>query len=180
MVTISNLTICNKSATCYIEMEQRVLAWRNTLGKEYPDLPGVRKYHEFLVVKAHDGMVVLKVNENCFGRSWKDSPICCYMNTDGDLQGHIVTMYDLLIASQTICHLRVLPFTRSLLLAQVQPNSHQQFPSRWYWAQESHQVGSKSCHQSQLPSAKEITIFLINTHLCIPVFIFLLLHCMTT
>ena len=56
-------------------MGERVLTWRNTLGEKYTDLPGVRKYHSFLVVKAHDGTVVMKVRENCFGGIWKDSPL---------------------------------------------------------------------------------------------------------
>jgi hypothetical protein len=51
------------------------MAWRNTLGEKYSDLPGVRKYHDFLVVKAHDGTVVMKVREHCFSGSWKDSPL---------------------------------------------------------------------------------------------------------
>ena len=39
--------------SCHIEMGEQILAWRNTLGEKYSDLPGVWKYHDFLVVKAH-------------------------------------------------------------------------------------------------------------------------------
>ena len=71
--TIGDLkSICDKSATCYIETGERVLTWRSTLGEKYSDLP---KYHDFLVVKAHDGRVVMKVRENCFSGTWKDSPL---------------------------------------------------------------------------------------------------------
>ena len=74
--TIGDLkSICDKSATCYIETGERVLTWRSTLGEKYSELPGVRKYHDFLVVKAHDGRVVMKVRENCFSGTWKDSPL---------------------------------------------------------------------------------------------------------
>ena len=67
--------IYEKSATCHIETGEIVLTWWNTLGQKYSDLPGVRKYHDFLVVKAHDGTVVMKVRENCYSESWKDSPL---------------------------------------------------------------------------------------------------------
>ena len=73
--TISDLkSICDKCATCTVETGENVLTWRNTLGEKYSDLPGVRKYHDFLIVKAHDRRVVMKVRENCFGGNWKDSP----------------------------------------------------------------------------------------------------------
>ena len=42
---------------------EQFYTWRDTLGVKYSDLPGVRKYHDFLVVKTHDGRVVMKVRE---------------------------------------------------------------------------------------------------------------------
>ena len=73
--TIGDLkSICDRSATCHIETGDQILMWRNTLGEKYSDLPGVRRYHDFLVVKDHDGSVVTTVHENCFSGSWKDSP----------------------------------------------------------------------------------------------------------
>ena len=50
-----------------------------SLGEKYTDLPGVRKYHDFLVVKAHDGTVVMKVREKCFDGIWKESPLVIYL-----------------------------------------------------------------------------------------------------
>ena len=67
--------ICDQSATTFIEDGQQVLTWRDSLGDKYSDLPGVRKLHDFLVVKAHNGNVVMKVRENCFTGEWKDSPL---------------------------------------------------------------------------------------------------------
>ena len=67
--------ICDKSATTYIEQGERVHTWRNSVGKKYSDLPGVRKLHDFLVVKTHDGRVVMKVREHCYGGDWKESPL---------------------------------------------------------------------------------------------------------
>ena len=56
--TIDELkALCDQSATTFIE---DVLTWRESLGEKYLDLPGVRKLHDFLVVKAHDGNVVIK------------------------------------------------------------------------------------------------------------------------
>ena len=67
--------ICDKSATTYIEQRDRVHTWRDSVGKKYSDLPGVRKLHDFLVVKAHDGRVVMKVHEHCYSGDWKESPL---------------------------------------------------------------------------------------------------------
>ena len=74
--TIEELkSICDRCATCYIETGERILTWRDTLSEKYSDLPGVRKYHDFLVVRAHDQTVVMKVRERCFDGQWKDSPL---------------------------------------------------------------------------------------------------------
>ena len=54
---------------------EQVYTWRDTLGVKYSDLPGVRKYHDFLVVKTHDGRVVMKVRENCYSGAWNESPL---------------------------------------------------------------------------------------------------------
>ena len=53
--------LCNRCATTYIEEGDRVFKWRECLGEKYSDLPGIRKIHDFLVVKSHDGSVVMKV-----------------------------------------------------------------------------------------------------------------------
>ncbi len=68
-------TICDQSATTFIEDGQHVLTWRDSLGDKYSDLPGVHKLHDFLVVKVHNGNVVMKMRENCFAGEWKDSPL---------------------------------------------------------------------------------------------------------
>ena len=67
--------LCGQSATTFITDGQQVLTWRDSLGDKYSDLPGVRKLHDFLVVKAHNGDVVMKVRKNCFTGVWKDSPL---------------------------------------------------------------------------------------------------------
>ena len=68
-------TLCDRSATTFIEDGQQVLTWSDSLGSKYSDLPGVRKLHDFLVVKAHDGKVVMKVRDKCYTGAWKDSPL---------------------------------------------------------------------------------------------------------
>ena len=46
------------------------------LVQKYSNLPGVRKLHDFLIiVKAHDGQVVMKVRERCFTGYWRASPL---------------------------------------------------------------------------------------------------------
>ena len=74
--TIDELqALCAQSAESIIETGEKVLAWRDTLGVKYSDLPGVRKLHDFLIVKAHDGQVVMKVRERCFTGVWRASPL---------------------------------------------------------------------------------------------------------
>ena len=67
--------LCVQSAQTSIETGEKVLVWRDTLGVKYSDLPGVRKLHDFLIVKAHDGQVVMKVRERCFTGNWRTSPL---------------------------------------------------------------------------------------------------------
>ena len=52
-----------------------MLTWRDTLSAKYSDLPGVRKLHDFLIVKGYDGHVVMKVREKCFMGEWRQSPL---------------------------------------------------------------------------------------------------------
>ena len=103
--------ICDQNATTFIEDGQQVFTWRESLGDKYSDLPGVRKLHDFLVVKAHSGNVVMKVRENCFASEWKDSPLrvrdhtvqgvptTAYSNShlhsiSAEKMGNMITMYD--------------------------------------------------------------------------------------
>ena len=52
-------------AESIIETGEKVLVWRDLLGVKYSDLPGVRKLHDFLIIKAHNGQMVM-VRERCF------------------------------------------------------------------------------------------------------------------
>ena len=63
-------SICDQYTTTYIERGEGVLTWRDSLAAKYSDLPGVRKLHDFLVVKAHDGTVIMNVREQFTG-VWK-------------------------------------------------------------------------------------------------------------
>ena len=107
--TINELkSLCTPSATTTIAKGENVLTWRETLAKKYSDLPGVRKFHDFLIVKAHTGQVVMKVREQCFGGQWKDSPLHIVNHTvlgtpftnykehniKDDKMANMVTMYD--------------------------------------------------------------------------------------
>jgi len=84
----------------------------------------MHKLHEFLVVKAHNGNVVMKVRKNCFTGEWKDSPLPVRVSTaDGvpttkysvshlhsisaEKMANMVTMYDCFIPSD--CRLDYLP-----------------------------------------------------------------------
>lgn len=67
--------LCAPTAQTFIEDGLNVLCWRDSLGQKYSDLPGVRKYHDFLFVQSHTGDVVMKVREQCYTGAWTDSPL---------------------------------------------------------------------------------------------------------
>lgn len=68
-------TLCTPSASTVVEDGDNVLTWRDSLGGKYSDLPGVRKLHDFLIVKGYDRQVVMKVREKCFTGEWRQSPL---------------------------------------------------------------------------------------------------------
>ena len=67
--------MCARSAQTLIEKGENTLVWRETISTKYSDLPGVRKFHDFLIVMKHDGVAVMKVREHCYHGLWKDSPL---------------------------------------------------------------------------------------------------------
>jgi hypothetical protein len=74
--TIDDLkTLCDRSASTHVEKGDQVFTWRECLGEKYSDLPGIRKFHDFLIVKTHDGNVLMKVRDWCFEGEWKPSPL---------------------------------------------------------------------------------------------------------
>lgn len=74
--TVNELkALCEPSATTLVENGENVLTWQDTLGHKYSDLPGVRKLHDFLVTRTHDGLVLMKVREQCFTGAWRESPL---------------------------------------------------------------------------------------------------------
>ena len=57
-------------------MWRRVIKnWRECLGEKYSNLPGIRKFHDFLIMKSHDGKVMMKVRDWCVKGSWKPLPL---------------------------------------------------------------------------------------------------------
>lgn len=67
--------VCELGAATFIVDGDQVYAWRELLGDKYTNLPGVRKLHDFLVVRTHDGSVVMKVRESIYSGGWNDSPL---------------------------------------------------------------------------------------------------------
>ena len=115
-------SLCAQSAqTVVIEKGENTLAWRETISTKYSDLPGVRTFHDFLIVMKHDGAAVMKVREHCYHGPWKDSPLhvissavsvtptTTYVdrqcNISSEKMANMILMYDLshLIIVQTTC-----------------------------------------------------------------------------
>ena len=53
--------VCELHAHTTIEDGVSVLQWCETLRNKYSDLPGTRKYHDFLIARSYDQSVVMKV-----------------------------------------------------------------------------------------------------------------------
>lgn len=107
--------LCSPFAETYIEDGENILLWRDTLSQKYSDLPGVRKYHDFLFIRSHTGDVVMKVREQCYTGTWINSPLhlvneaICGMPSSNykdikfydiksDKMANMVTMYDKFIS----------------------------------------------------------------------------------
>jgi hypothetical protein len=68
--------ICGLAASStFIEDGSGLQNWRDFLGEKYSALPGVRKLHDFLIVRMHDDKVMMKVRERIFGGVWTSSPL---------------------------------------------------------------------------------------------------------
>ena len=76
--TIDELkAVCDLHASTSIEDGVSVLQWRDMLRVKYSNLPGTRKYHDFLIARSHrhDQSVVMKVRESCCKGSFSESPM---------------------------------------------------------------------------------------------------------
>ena len=74
--TITELKgVCDLHADTTIEDGCVILQWRETLREKYSDLPGTRKYHDFLIARFYDQTVVMKVRESCYSGSFSWSPL---------------------------------------------------------------------------------------------------------
>ena len=67
--------ICSLHAATSIDDGSAVLQWREATCQKYSDLPGTRKYHDFLVARSVTGVVAMKVKEKCYGGSFVESPL---------------------------------------------------------------------------------------------------------
>ena len=67
--------ICALHAHTTIEDGASVLQWRKTLCIKYSDLPGTRKYHDYLIARSYDQSIVMKVRESCCKGPFSTSPL---------------------------------------------------------------------------------------------------------
>lgn len=74
--TITELKdVCDLYAHTTIEDGTSVLQWRDTLRIKYSDLPGTRRYYDFLIARSFDQSIVMKVRESCCSGSFSRSPL---------------------------------------------------------------------------------------------------------
>lgn len=67
--------ICDLHAHTTVENGVSILQWRETLRAKYSELPGTRKYHDFLIARSYDQSVVMKVRDSCCRGSFNKSPL---------------------------------------------------------------------------------------------------------
>ena len=48
--------------------------WREKVGEKYSNLPGIRHLHDFLTIAVPPNKTVMKVRENCYSGTLRDSP----------------------------------------------------------------------------------------------------------
>ena len=71
----NNHDVFTIGAQMVIEEGVSILQWRESLRSKYSDLPGTRKYHDFLIARSHDQSLVMKVRESCCSGSFSQSPL---------------------------------------------------------------------------------------------------------
>jgi hypothetical protein len=69
------LQICQKFSTASIATGSSIFDWRSAMAKKYSDLPGVRKMHDFLIVRSINDRVVMKVRASCHSGNAIESPL---------------------------------------------------------------------------------------------------------
>ena len=69
------LEICQRFSTGCIEDGSHIFDWRSAMAKKYSDLPGVRKIHDFLIVRSINGQVVMKLRTSCHSGIPLESPL---------------------------------------------------------------------------------------------------------
>lgn len=76
MFTIAELQrICNLHANTTIDDSSCVLQWHEATSLKYSDLPGTRKYHNFLIACSVTSNIVMKVREKCYAGTFSVSPL---------------------------------------------------------------------------------------------------------
>ena len=69
------LEICQRFSTSCIEDGSHIFDWRSAMAKKYSDLPGVRKMHDFLIVRGINDQVLMKVRTSCHSGTPIESPL---------------------------------------------------------------------------------------------------------
>jgi len=158
--TISQLQqICGLHAETIIDDGSAVLQWREATSLKYSDLPGTRKYHDFLIVRGVSGSVLMKVREKCYDGTFSVSPMSIidesadglptknYRDTHtrpltNEKMKDITSMYDKFIAPETRPDYLPPFIPPPSAGAQVQPSTSNSVPST---AQQAHQRKKSHC-----------------------------------
>ena len=91
--------ICEQAAITVIEEGTNIYLWRDLLGVKYSSLPGVRKLHDFLIVRLHNETIMMKVREKIYAQNnWCVTTYSTYINHQKTLTkeklANIKLMYD--------------------------------------------------------------------------------------
>lgn len=67
------LSVMENHANVTFDSGRIVRCWQNTVTQKYTNLPGIRDLHDFLALKNPDTDAVMKVRENCYAGTLKNT-----------------------------------------------------------------------------------------------------------
>ena len=115
--------ICANHATTAVSSGSDVYHWRSYLSTKYSDVPGIRKLHDFLIVRSPSG-TMMKVREKSYAGQFSKSPMSKLAgNSDEDSSLTSYTPKGYWSGKAAAHHTHVYKVHQQLQMAQMYPTS---------------------------------------------------------
>ena len=96
--------VCAKFSTATVEDGSNIHGWRSALSAKYSDLPGVRKMHDFLIIRS-DNKVVMKVRTSCHVGNLMDSPLSIVDSSQSCIPSDCYADHPRPLAAEKLAHM---------------------------------------------------------------------------